>query len=70
MTISHDEEDLEFNMLRGKLRDFGKLECVKIHKKNRYMLLLYNNSFLKDDKLIEIAKDYNIVLQPDLFSEF
>lgn len=68
MTITHDFDE-NLSNLKLATKDYGKLEVTKVGKKSRYVLLLYNNDFLKNDKLIRLAKENNILLQPDLFSE-
>ena len=68
MTIHTDIEEDKFSILKKELKTYGKLEREKIRKKERLTLLLYDNSFLKDDRLIRIAVENNILLQPDLFS--
>lgn len=67
MTIHTDIED-KFAVLKAELKSYGKLEKHKLKKKETYILLLYDNNFLKEDKLIKIASENNILLQPDLFT--
>lgn len=68
MTIHTDIEEDKFSILKNELKSYGKLEKYKLKKKETYVLLLYDNDFLKDERLVNIASSNNIMLQLDLFS--